>query len=215
MNEIAHFRASLLLLVALGSPARGAAGTIVSSFGPANSYALNGGLSISTVASSNAYETAVAVSFTPSVSFELTQIDLALGYLSGTNSFVLKLVDDNSGPTGLVIETWTFAAPVFGGPDLNALTPLSSLVLNGGSTYWIVALPGGSDTWGAWNHPSPDTFIGGQAISHDRGATWYPPVVAPGVPAFDVLGIATPEPGTVLVTAFALAGLVTGRRNLL
>jgi hypothetical protein len=185
------------------------AGTIASSFGPGNAYDLNGGLSISTAASANNFETATATSFTPSATSGLAQIDIALGWVSGTNAFVVTLRNDNGGPTGSVIEAWTFAAPIFGNPDLSTLTPTGAIILNGGTTYWIVALPGGSDTWGAWNHPLPDTSIGGLATSHDGGNTWFPPVVAPGVPAYDVLS--TPETSCFLLTCIGLAA-VTIRR---
>jgi hypothetical protein len=207
-------RSSWILFLAIFSlPRVTFAATIVSSFGPGHGYDVNGGLSISTIGSANADEVATAVSFTPSATFTLTQIDLALGYVSGTNAFLVELVHDNGGPTGSLIESWTFAAPDFGGPDLDALTPAGSVPLNSGTPYWVVVLPGGSDTWGGWNHPSPDTFVGGQTVSRDRGVTWFPPVVAGGVPAFDVLGTQTPEPVPVLLTGMGLVALGFARRR--
>jgi hypothetical protein len=50
---------------------------------------LNGGLSISTIGSSNDYETAQAVAFAPLATFTLAQIDLALGWISGALSFIV------------------------------------------------------------------------------------------------------------------------------
>ena len=205
-------RTMVLFLLSLSVPIAAPANVIISSFGPGNGYDLNGGLSISTIGSANRYETATAVSFTPSSTYTLSQIDLALGYVSGTNSFVVKLVNDNSGPVGSLIETWVFSAPTFLQADLNTLAPVTSIVLNGGDSYWIVVLPGGSDTWGAWNHPSPDTFVGELAGSRDGGSTWYPPVVGVG-PAYDVVGnLSTPEPASSVPVGVALVALAIGRR---
>src|ERR1035441_5882827 len=86
-------RTMVLFLLSLSVPIAAPANVIISSFGPGNGYDLNGGLSISTIGSANSYETATAVSFTPSSTYTLSQIDLALGYVSGTNSFVVKLVN--------------------------------------------------------------------------------------------------------------------------
>jgi hypothetical protein len=189
------------------------ADTIVSTFGPGQSYLLDGGLSISTLASANDYETTTAVSFDSSSTFTLQQIDLALGWVSGTDSYAVSLRNDNSGPTGSVIETWTLVVPSFSGPDLETLTAASNVTLDAGSTYWITVLPGGSDTWGAWNTSLADTAIVGLAESLDGGITWYPPVSAsgPGVPAFDV--ISTPEPGSLPVLLVGVGLAFIARRS--
>jgi hypothetical protein len=207
--------AALLFLGVLTQFQRARAATIVSTFGPGESYLVDGGLSISTLASANDYETAAAVSFDPSSTFTLQQIDLALGWVSGTNSFDVSLRNDNNGPTGSVIETWTLAAPSFSGPDLDTLSAANNVVLDAGSTYWITVLPGGSNTWGAWNTSPNDTATVGLAESLNGGSSWYPSVSAsgPGVPAFDV--ISTPEPGSlpVLLASVRLAIIVRRSRS--
>ena len=174
------------------------AGVVVSSFGPGDV-----GLSISTIGSTNDYETALAVAFTPSTTFTLAQIDLSLGWLSGTNSFLVYLRNDNDDPTGSVIESWTSATLPFGQPDMDLLTSTGGVVLNAGTIYWIELIPGGSDTYGAWNVPSPDTYVGELAGSRDRGVTWYPPVNGVG-PAFDVMST-TPEGNSALLVCVGLA----------
>lgn len=182
------------------------AGVVVSSFGPGDGFDVNGGLSISTIGSTNDYETALAVAFTPSTTFTLAQIDLALGWISGTNSFVVDLRNDNDDPTGSVIASWTFAALPFGKPDIDTLTSTGGVVLNAGTIYWIEVLPGGSDTYGAWNEPSPDTYVGEEAESLNRGVTWYPPVNGVG-PAFDVMST-TPEGNSALLVCVGLFAVV-------
>ncbi len=147
----------------------------------------------------------------PSDTAQLAQIDIALGWSSGTNSFILNLRKDGNGPTGPILETCSFSAPNFIGPDLNTLTPVQPAILNAGTLYWLEVLPGGADTWGGWNHPFGDSSPAWLSTSLDRGATWSPPVYALGAPAVDV--VSTPEPGSVLLTFIGWAGLAVRRRQ--
>lgn len=195
-------RILLMLFLAMLITAVASGTTVFSSFGPSEGYVFNGGLSISTLGSANDYDQSSAIGFTSLATYVLSEIDLPLGYVSGTNSFTIELLHDNSGPTGSLIEVWNVAAPSLSGPDLIELFPTGTVTLSVGTLYWIAVLPGGADTWGAWNEPSPETVSAELTTSRNGGSTWYPPFT--GLADIGVEVLAAPEPASLFLLGVGL-----------
>jgi hypothetical protein len=90
--------------------------------------------------------------FTSTGDFALTKIDLALGYVSGTNGATVELLDSMSGfPGSTVLESWTvsnltssLSAPLL---TLNATT---GPTLRSGMQYWVVAMGQANNTLDFW-----------------------------------------------------------------
>lgn len=162
-----------------------------------------------------------AMAFTPSANYDLSQIDLALGNISGTNSAIVTILTDSSDAPGTVLDTWDLTGlPAFGttSTTLQTLTPGSSttpsavIALNAGVQYWIEVAPGTSSTYDAWNFNSTGA----------TGPTWQSttgPTTTETNGAFDVLGnsvtATAPEPSTWLLLGIGLLGLLAlaARRN--
>jgi hypothetical protein len=152
-------------------------------------------------------QTTVAMAFTPGSDATVTHIDVAIGWISGTDSVTVTLDADNgSGAPGTAIDSWTVTPPAWEASALITLT--GSDALTGGDQYWLVATTP-SDTWDVWT----DNTLG------ERGAT-----VLDGTPGtqlfqggFDVLSgtgdTAAPEPSTVALGAGALLMLACSRRR--
>jgi hypothetical protein len=150
--------------------------------------------------------------FTSSGDYSVTQIDLGIGYVSGTNSATVELTTDNGGIPGTVLGSWGIS----GQPSLGAATDvittiggISGVDISAGD-YFLVVLPGASDTWDAlnWN------IIGTTGLDeYNQGTGW---VQQPGqtLGAFDVLGNATtPEPSTLLLLGVGLLSIYGLRRR--
>src|SRR5438128_855967 len=118
------------------TPAR--AGTIFNNFGPANTYNSGSGSTVSGASSGTGQFVASAMSFTPAGTFVLTQIDVAVGFVSRTNSVALSLNSDSGGLPGGVIMNWTISGlPVFGTCcTVDTVTPGSPVILTSGTRFW-------------------------------------------------------------------------------
>jgi hypothetical protein len=198
-----------VILVVLSVPA--SADIVFSNFGPDNSYDPSVGLTIE----SSPFEFAEsAMGFTPSGDFTLTQIDVGITYVFGTNSVMLSLNSDSSGLPDGVIESWTLTGlPPFG-PTSNivqTVMPVSPVSLLSGTQYWLVASPIASDTGSAWNINS----IGSTGpFTQNFGSGFETPGIgAQG--AFAVLGVPVPEPNptSLLLATVLLACLGVALRR--
>lgn len=98
---------------------------------------------------------AAAVQFSPSRSGALSQVQVPIGHVSGTNSYVVSITRDEGGaPAAAPLETFKLTdlreqtnpvkAPVH-------LFSVSHPPLSAGAKYWLVVAPGGPDTAGSWN----------------------------------------------------------------
>jgi hypothetical protein len=185
------------------------AGTVIySTLGAGNAYEGDATWDINGPGSVNGFQ-AIADPFTPGSSYSLTQIDAALDYYDGTNSVTLSLNADSGGLPGAVLESWVITglpAAATTSTLVQTVTPVSSLLLNAGTQYWIVVTAAGSTDAG-WNENSLGLF-GNYAHESSQGGGW---AFNSGqrLAAFDVQGTipgsSVPEPATF---AFAAAGLL-------
>jgi Matrixin len=135
-----------------------------------------------------------AVSFVPSQNIYLSQVLIALTWTGGTNSAVVTLNNDNGGlPGSTVYATWDLSRlPLYGSTSTiqssQTLTSAPGILLTAGTTYWIVAAPGASDTYDVWNQDSPGTAVAFAQFLH--GAWTANSGIYP--PALEVTGTTTP-----------------------
>lgn len=177
------------------------ADVVFSDLGPGNTYncCLNWGIGIPP------FDTISAMSFTPSSSFDLNQIDLGLTWLGNTNSVIVSLKSDSAGLPGATIESWTVSSLPSPGSDhaLVTVAPVSPVGLVGGQQYWIAAAPGASDTLAIWNWnvigatgSYAQSLLGGAFIGNNGT-----------LGAFDVLGTPVAEPSSIWVLCMLFFGL--------
>jgi hypothetical protein len=157
----------------------------------------------------------VASPFTPSGTFTLTQVDLALLYFTGTNGAVIELVNSQSGlPGTTVLESWTASGLSSGNLSL---TSTGGVTLESGIQYWLVSKPSANDTLDVWrNEPTglltgtvacfgpPNNSAGNNGCISGSGTTWNN---SNALTAFDVLGTQVPEPSSLLLLGTGLLGL--------
>ncbi len=217
----------LLAVVLCGLPA--VAGSLYSNLGTGTSvYNCCSGWTISGTGS-------IGTSFTTANEFQVTysgnpiEIDVAVAYVEGVNSFYLNIDADNGGQPGAVLASFTNlpSSQNFGGCcGLISIFGISGLSLNTGTNYWMVLGPTdtSSTTWGAWNFSN--SAMGLDEYSTDGGNTWINNGNQPQG-AFEIIagcsvgnnspdcGPPTPEPSSFLLlgSGIGLAGVL--RRKLL
>jgi hypothetical protein len=142
---------------------------------PGNVYRLGAGWIVSGTGAPVGSFTA-ANEFQPAYSGNVSQIDVAVSYVSGVNSFYVPLNTDNAGQPDTMLASWgnlssTTNLGSCGG--LVSISGISGLSLTAGSNYWIVIGPTSpnSTTWEAWNLNSTG-LMGLDAYSNDGGGTW-------------------------------------------
>jgi hypothetical protein len=152
-----------------------------------------------------------AVTGEANVSYAVSQIDLALSYVSGTNSFSVYIAADENGEPGAVIPNSRFALAGTTGACCAALDTIADIqnpiLLTGQGEYFMV-VAAANNAQGQWFEN--DAGVEGAYVldSMNDGVDWSGPG-APGaftLPAFDVIGSAVPEPSslTLLVTVAVL-----------
>jgi len=121
----------------------------------------------------------------------VSQIDLAVSYISGVNSFYASIWTDNNGLPGTELARWDnlSSSTTFGQcGGFVTITGISGLSLIAGESYFMVLGPESfsSDTWEAWNWNSQG-ITGLDLYSTDGGNTWNSNGTANLLGAFDIL----------------------------
>jgi len=215
--SLRHARSFLWLAVLILStallPMTSQAETVYSDLGSSPVYDANHGYVLSTPTSTEGITQYVAMPFTPAADYDLTQIDLAIEWVSGVNSFTLDLVTadpSNHGfPTGSVLDSWT----VVNMPTFNTCCSLDTVTYAGAPillqenvTYWL-RVEVSDDTYAVWD-------LNNTGATHPfaayNGITWKNDSGSYGDGAFDVLGNppALPEPSAAALLGTALTALL-------
>jgi hypothetical protein len=128
----------------------------------------------------------VAMPFRPKTASVVKQIDIAVGYTSGTNEIIISLAADNKGVPGKTLREWHHKAMYTFG-NCCALDTVKSPegIKVGTKRYWVtVTTVADSDFSGEWNY----TWNLKQGLfALDLGSGWQPSTSGT-VSAFDVLG---------------------------
>ena len=185
---------SCLFLVASNSVAN--AGTIFSNLGPGSSYFCCGGTTISGSGSglgNNFFQEA----FTASITAAVSQIDVAVSNVLGTNSVLVQLTDDVGGFIGPQLGAWTLTnLPSFGSASTiqpsQTISGISGINLTAATSYFLIveSVSPTNDTFDVWNNSGtgPDGF---DVLSSDSSTTPLPttlPLLATGISAMGLLG---------------------------
>jgi hypothetical protein len=133
---------------------------------------------ISTTDSVLGFQQFIAMPFTPSASYKLTSIQIALAYFEGANSLTVALAKDKGGLPGKTMASFTVTDVPPGGSccGIEAVTP-KGVKVKANTTYWVV-VTAQNDTWGGWDEDSTgqsgtfafDTGTGWQLTSGPLGA---------------------------------------------
>ena len=198
---------SLLLTAAAASlllAGAARADTIFSTLGPGNAYGTGGEgiLGVNAVIDGNPNtigEFDGIGQFTPSQGYNVTQLDLALAYLGGTNKFDVSLEDFY----GDVLGQWTISnVPAFGSTTdaVQTISGITGVSVSGGFSYEILVAPGAADTFGAFMNGVGNTV----PAAFDVLGT--PADVAPPTPPSQSGGVPEPSTWALALLGFGVIG---------
>ena len=164
-------------------------------FGPGDTYRANQGYNIAGASSQDGYES-TAAQFTSAASGFLSQVDLGITNFTGGGLFNVFLYGDAGGmpnnASQVLIGSGTPSASFGVNNSVVSVSPITSVSLNLGSTYWLVVKPGGTNVLDVWNLSLPS--VPGSVDNSLDDSTWFANNL--GLPAFRLIvsqGPAVPE----------------------
>jgi hypothetical protein len=197
---------SALAIITAAAPA-----TVVlyDNFGPGESYNTGSGWTVSVGPPVNT-KWEPGFGFTVSGGdFLLTEVDFAVGHVTGTNSIRMHLYDSAGGLPNSVLQTVIVSGF---GPFGNFNPPSTAdfggqTTLQDGQQYFLIAEAVGPDAWLAWNWN--DQGVLGRVFRADEGPWTADNATSPVARVFGELVV--PAPGTLALLAFA--GVISRRRR--
>jgi hypothetical protein len=193
------------------------AGTIVSTFGPGDTFQSSGRL-IEGSAGIFSHYIAQAAGFTPTVTAAVGKIEVALSYGTGANPTVMaELFADSGNRPGTLIETYSLGAiPNDGIASIFVAISPNQPTLFANTPYWLAVLPAdpNSDTTIAWRD-QPAAFPSGLEFtsSDPTLATGFTSTTFGGF-AYridDNSAAAVPEPSAIVIWSVVAILLSIGR----
>ena len=200
------------LLVALSSTVC-RADVVYSNFGPGDSYIGGSGWTVSGSTSSVGEQIYSAGPFTAgATAYNLTSAELALFHVSGTNQVNVSLYSNAAGAPGISLAT---GSPITGITGLGSgaiyTSTFAPFLLSPGTTFWLVASPGASDTWAAWTFNNIGAV--GLAQQIDGGAWTVTPNASPAFRINGTLAAPLVPTPTAAAGGIALLGMLIGTRR--
>ncbi len=206
-NQNTSLSAIILLWLMASFPLTSRADSIIfNDFGAGHSYNSGAGLAIAGTQSMPGF-VEWGEPLTPNARFDLTEIKMALGWVSGVNEVTVSLDTNNGGAPGRALASWSFVGlPQLGTTNsiVQTMAFAHGIVLQPGLTYWLVTAPFAANTQAVWNFNS--TGLNGLGAVN-FGNVWLTTQVTSG--AFEVLGKSVvPEPSIWLLFGTGLLGIL-------
>jgi hypothetical protein len=135
--------------------------------------------------------------FTPSANYTVTEIGLALGYISGANQVEVHLNQDSSGVPGTALRTWTVQNIPGAGTccTVTTLYDTTGVPVTSGVQYWVTVTTNENDknVQAVWDVNDTDQIDAAPGAARCQGplcrgtGTWQSFTTTPGL-AFQVFG---------------------------
>jgi hypothetical protein len=157
---------------------------------PKGRYIASQGWTISGPASIIGQQFWIGAQFTPKASGMVNEVDVAVGYVTGTMGVTVSLYTDAGGVPGTLLGSFKAKhLPTFGSCCRveRAFSGVGTPV-TGGDPYWVTVTTDDAtaDEWAAWNSNDVDQVDPITAAAND-GAGWAPTQLLPA-PSFAVIG---------------------------